>query len=88
MNLTLAAVAGQVGCLTLVIILAAVFGGLWLDARFDSKPLYTLSFLIASIPVSLGVMFLVVRAAIRRMKITPTAQSKAGIQEDRIGNNS
>jgi hypothetical protein len=39
-NLTLAAVVGQVGCLTLVIILGAILGGIWLDSRFDTKPLF------------------------------------------------
>ena len=41
LNLTLASVAAQVGCLTLVIILGAVLGGLWLDNRYGSKPMFT-----------------------------------------------
>jgi F0F1-type ATP synthase assembly protein I len=63
LNLTLAAVAGQVGCLTLLIILAALFGGLWLDTRFDTKPMFTVGLMIASIPVTLVGMFWVVRKA-------------------------
>ena len=35
-------VIGQVGCLTLVVILASVFGGLWLDKTFGTKPDFTL----------------------------------------------
>ena len=35
-NLTLAGVAGAAGCLTLIIVVAAVLGGLWLDARLKS----------------------------------------------------
>ncbi len=56
------------GCLTLVILLSAIFGGLWLDARFETKPMITVILVIASIPVSLTLMFLVVRAATSKIK--------------------
>jgi MFS-type transporter involved in bile tolerance (Atg22 family) len=68
LNLTLAGIAGQVGCLTLVIVLGAVFGGMWLDARFQTRPMITLILVIASIPVSLVLMFLVVRGATAKIK--------------------
>lgn len=71
LNLTLAGVAGQVGCLTLVIILGAVLGGLWLDSHFQTRPLFTLVLLIASIPVSLVSMFYVVRLATSKIKAGP-----------------
>ncbi len=67
-NLTVAAIAGQVGCLTLVIVLAALFAGLWLDAQFDSRPLATVILLIASVPVTLVLMFWVVKRAIARIQ--------------------
>ena len=68
-NLTLAGVTAQVGCLTLIVILAAVFGGIWLDNHFATKPWFTVGLLIASIPLSLGGMFLVVRTAVKKIKI-------------------
>lgn len=71
LNLTLAGVAAQVGCLTLVIVLAAVLAGLWLDARFDTRPWFTLGLLAVSIPLSLGAMFLVVRLAVSKIKASP-----------------
>jgi F0F1-type ATP synthase assembly protein I len=67
-NLTLAAVVGQVGCLTLVILLGAIFGGLWLDSRFDTRPLFTIGLTLVSIPVTLVAMLWVVRAATARLK--------------------
>ncbi|MCX6080444.1 MAG: AtpZ/AtpI family protein [Chloroflexi bacterium] len=67
-NLTMAAVAGQVGCLTLVIIFAALIGGLWLDRSFATKPLFTMLFMIASMPVTLYVMFRVVQGATKRIR--------------------
>lgn len=62
-NLTLAIVVGQVGCLTLVIILAALFGGLWLDGAMDTKPLFTIILMAASVPLTLVMMFWVVKKA-------------------------
>lgn len=59
--LTLAAVSGQVGCLTLIIILSALFLGLWLDGLFDSRPVFTTILMIASIPITLFTMIFVVR---------------------------
>lgn len=71
-NFTLASVVAQVGCLTFVIILGAILGGIWLDNHYQSKPIFTLGLLIISIPVSLGVMILVVRFAISKIKINQT----------------
>ncbi|MDL1911332.1 AtpZ/AtpI family protein [Chloroflexi bacterium CFX6] len=59
---------GQVGCLTLVIILASVFGGLWLDNVFGTKPVITLALLFAGIPVSVIVMLSVARKTLARLK--------------------
>lgn len=83
MNLTLASIAGQVGCLTLIIIFVALFAGLWLDGRMDSKPMFTISLLIGSVPVTLFLMFRVVKAATKRIKLienkeTPEEEQNSG----------
>ena len=59
---------GQVGCLTLIIILASVFGGLWLDKTFNTKPVFTLALLFAGIPVSVIVMLVVARKTLARLQ--------------------
>ena len=59
---------GQMGCLTLIIILASVFGGLWLDKIFDTKPVITLALLFAGIPVSVLLMLNVGRKTLARMQ--------------------
>lgn len=75
-NLTLAAVAGLVGLLTLVIILVAVFGGLWLDNHFGTRPRYTLILVIVSMPVTLILMFVIVRSITKKIeKNLPTNTS-------------
>lgn len=84
-NLAMAAVAGQVGCLTLVIVLVAVFAGLWLDSRFGTKPMMTLILVFASLPVTLILMFAVVRGATKKMKLNHSSQEEENSQteEDR-----
>ena len=59
---------GQMGCLTLIIVLASVFGGLWLDKIFDTKPVITLALLFAGIPVSVLLMLNVGRKTLARMQ--------------------
>ena len=68
---------GQVGCITLVIILASVFGGLWLDKTFDTKPVFTLALLFAGIPVSVFVMLAVSRRTLTRLKDKAENESKS-----------
>lgn len=67
-NYLLIGLIGQVGCLTMVIVLAAVLGGLALDARFGTKPWFTAGLLVLSIPVSLVIMFFVARKATDKIK--------------------
>ena len=68
LNTLLVVMVGQVGCLTLIIILASVFGGLWLDKMFGTKPVFTLALLFAGIPVSVIVMLVVARRTLARLK--------------------
>jgi hypothetical protein len=80
-NLTLASVTGLVGCLTMVIIIAALVLGLWLDKSFDTKPLFTLILIIGSVPVTLVVMFMVVNSATKRIKVDQP-KKKVDISEE------
>jgi len=68
LNTLLIVMIGQVGCLTLVIILASVFGGLWLDNAFGTKPVFTLVLLFAGIPVAVFVVLIVARKTLARLK--------------------
>jgi len=69
-NLTIIGIFGQVGFLTLFIIILALLGGLWLDKTFDSKPLFTIILMIASVPVSLVLMYKIVMWATTRIRPT------------------
>lgn len=79
-NLALAAVAGQVGCLAFVIILVALFGGLWLDNLLATRPLFTIILLVGSVPVTLIAMFWLVRKATAHIK--PAGQNAESIEEE------
>ena len=68
-NTILATVVGQVGCFTPVIILGALFAGLWLDRQFETKPLFTIIFIVGSAPISVYVLYRIVRTATNRLKI-------------------
>jgi F0F1-type ATP synthase assembly protein I len=58
---------GQVGCITLVVILLSVRLGLWLDEYFQTRPIYTLILLFAGIPLSVWLMLLVARRTLKRL---------------------
>jgi uncharacterized membrane protein len=67
-NIALATVAGQVGCLTTLIVLVALLGGLWLDNIYQVRPTFTILLLVISIPVTLFVMLWVVRKTTARIQ--------------------
>jgi F0F1-type ATP synthase assembly protein I len=57
LNTQVYTVTVEVGCLTLLIVLAALVGGLWIDNQFNTKPLFTIILMVASVPVT--VVFLI-----------------------------
>lgn len=75
LSVVIGAVLGQVGILTLIIILGALFIGQWLDSLFVTKPVFTVGLMIASVPITLFMMFWIVRTATARVQ--KQAQLKA-----------
>lgn len=84
-NLALAAVAGQVGCLTTVIVVAALLVGLFIDSRLDTRPTFTILITVLSIPVTLGAMFWIVRRVTSRLKPVPTTKNEEAQEEGNRG---
>lgn len=62
LRMLLLGVLGQVGCLTLLIILVALVAGLWLDNQLHTRPLFVVSLVLVSVPLTLIVMFRLVLA--------------------------
>lgn len=79
-NLGLAAVAGQAGCATLIIVFAALLIGLWLDSQLQQRGPCTFGLLILSVPLSLWVMLRIALGAISR--IVPQVPPETGRHED------
>jgi F0F1-type ATP synthase assembly protein I len=73
-NLALAGMVSQVGCVTIVIVVGALLGGLWVDSLFDTRPVFTIVFLLLSIPVS---VYSLVRVA-----LSTAAQFQAEIKKE------
>ncbi len=67
-NTILVGVVGQVGCITPLIILGALFLGLWLDRQFETKPLFTILFIVGSAPVSIFALYKIVKTATTKLK--------------------
>ncbi len=88
MNLTLASVAGQVGCLTLIIVFVALFAGLWLDKFFDTKPTFTVLLLLGSVPVTLFLMFRIVMEATSHIRTEPPKTTEPVEEETSLGDHS
>jgi F0F1-type ATP synthase assembly protein I len=87
-NMTVIALVGQVGCLTLIIVLGAVFGGMWIDSRMDTKPFGTIILVAVSVPIAIFVMLKVVRATLRKLgmdsqpQVSPKDANGEGSEEN------
>ncbi len=77
-NLKLTAVAGQVGCLTLLIVFVALFLGLYLDRLLGTKPVFLIILVLGSAPLSL---FLTYKIAINAARKANTSIMKTEINE-------
>lgn len=69
---------GQVGCITLAVIILSIIAGLWLDATLGTKPIFTLALLFAGVPLSVILMLSIARRTLAKM------QAKNVIQETEV----
>lgn len=81
-SMKLAAVGGQVGCLTLFIVLTAVFGGLWLDQLLGTKPILTILLVLGSAPLSLFLTFWLAMRAVKDVTPPSTGAQAKPIEEE------
>ena len=83
-NVIIAILVAQVGLISLVIILAALFGGMWLDNRLGTRATYTIIFLLASVPVSLLTKLLIARSTLKKIR-ADASRPKFAEEQKRIG---
>ncbi|MCU0475457.1 MAG: hypothetical protein MUC99_05000 [Anaerolineae bacterium] len=67
------AAAAQAGCAAVVVVLLALFVGLWLDSLIGQRGLCTLGLIVSSVPLSLWLM---VRIALRVVQNVPVVLPK------------
>ena len=73
-----AGVLAQVGCVTLLIITLSILGGLWLDTQFDTRPLFTVVLVVASVPVT---VYLIIRFVLR---FTASLREKVDVNNTKV----
>lgn len=85
-NLAYAAVAGQVGCTTVILVIGALLAGLWLDAQFGVKGPFTIILLLLSIPLSLVLVLRIALGAVRAIRPPEVGQGSgsedSGMKEE------
>lgn len=81
----LAGVLGQVGCLTLLIILVALVAGLWLDNQLHTRPLFVLVLVLGSIPLALVLMFRIVLAVAPKIQAATARVTRPAGEEEPEG---
>jgi F0F1-type ATP synthase assembly protein I len=79
----LAGIVGQIGCITVIIIALALGGGILLDRFLDTRPIFTILFIVGSVPVTLFVTVRVsLMAAARAQKIGAAKKTKQAAEEE------
>lgn len=79
-NLTFAAIAGQAGCLTLVIVFSALLGGLWLDEQLGQRGPCLFGMILLSVPISLFAMLRLALSAISRIQLSGNIDQDSEIE--------
>lgn len=74
-NLSYTAVAGFAGCWITFVVLAALLLGLWFDARLGVRGLFTVAFVILSVPISLFIAVRIVLALVKQIQAPKTDQN-------------
>lgn len=67
--------------MVLIVVVAALFGGLWLDSLLNTKPLFTLVLVIGSVPVGIFLMYRVAISVISRSR--PQSKTNNAPQGDK-----
>lgn len=77
LKMMLAGVLGQVGCVTVIVIVAVMGLGIWLDSVFNTRPLIMIAGLLASVPFTIYLMVRIVLSLAPKTQMTAHSQSPA-----------
>jgi len=70
------ALGGQIGCITLVLVLAGAFGGIWLDNLLGTKPLLTILLVLGAAPLSLFLTYKMAVRAVNKVNLPAPQNAK------------
>lgn len=80
---SVALIGGEIGCMTLFIVLVGVFAGNWLDGVLGTKPLFILLFVLGSAPLALALTYMLAMRAVKNLsKSYPTARESQLLEEE------
>jgi F0F1-type ATP synthase assembly protein I len=84
-NLAIFSIGGQVGCATLLVVFLALFVGIGLDRLLDTKPLFTIIFVLGSAPLALIITFWLAMRTVKSInpQETETKQGKPVEEEEK-----
>lgn len=71
-NLSIAGISALTGCVSLIVVLGALFLGLWLDSQLGQRGPATICSLVGSVPISLYLMIRIALTLVKR--IEPSAR--------------
>jgi hypothetical protein len=78
--------AGQMGCVIIIFVIAALFAGIWIDQTFHTRKIAILVCLSVSLPVNLVLVLMLTRRMIARIiPPEPTKMSKAPTGDNSSG---
>jgi len=82
-NLTLAGISALTGCVALLVILVALFLGLWLDHQMGRRGPATILVLMLSVPVSLYLMTRMALGLVRRIDVVATTSEATHLSHEK-----
>lgn len=82
LNIALASLVSQVGCVTVIIVVGALLLGLWLDNTLGTKPILTIALLLVSIPISI---FSLLRIALSTATRIQPSENEAAPENEKEG---
>ncbi len=60
--------------MTVVIVFGSLLAGIWLDRSLGTRPLFTIGLLLGSVPVTIFIMFWLVKRAVAKIQTAVPAQ--------------
>jgi hypothetical protein len=72
-------IAGQMGCFIVILVIGALFAGLWLDRTLGTGRIATLICVIGSVPITIGLTLFITQRMIKRLiPLDPVKKAKPG----------